>query len=132
MHNLRLWLYLVLGLIAAPYAHAQSVTINGVPIEAIGAGKAYIQPDGSVVQGIGFKATPPGASQPSYYQRAVNYTKATVGGNIKQFAKFGAYSIAFSAILEGMGWALDEITKDIYSDPGTPAAPVVKTQQIYR
>lgn len=126
MRSHSLWCGLVLALsLLSPQAFAQSVTINGVPIEAIGAGKAYIQPDGSVIQGIGFKATSPGATQPSYYQRAVQYTKGTVGGNIKQFAKFGAYSIAFSAILEGMGWVLDEITGDIYPNAESAGTPEI-------
>jgi len=117
-------LYLVLGLIPFTLNAQQNYTlINGIKVEAVGVTSARVTSSGEVLQGIQFRAQS-GTTAPKYYDRAVQFTKGSTGKSIKGFFKNNAFQLGVTATLLGVGWVLDDITKDVYTSPGTPATPL--------
>jgi len=116
MHNFRLRIYLVLGLILSSSVQANSV------VTPVGVNSASINSSGQVVAMHTYRAQY--AGQPdSYYSRAVTYNKATTGklGKARAFVKGNALNLGIVAATLAIGWALDEVTKDIYSTTPTPS-----------
>lgn len=112
MHNFRLRVYLVFGLIFSASVQGQSV------VTPIAVNSASINSSGQVVAMHTYRAQY--AGQPdSYYSRAVAYNKATTGklGKARAFVKGNALNLGIVAATLAVGYALDEITKDIYSTP---------------
>lgn len=111
---------LVLALISsAAYAQTQTYQlINGIKVEAVAVSSASRTSTGTVLQGIQFRAQS-GTTPPKFYQRAVDFTKGTTAGSIKNFAKGNAFQLGLTAAILGMGWAMDELTGQIYSVPET-------------
>ena len=114
-------LYTFLGLISSSklFAQAQTYTlINGIKVEAVAVSSARIASNGEVLQGIQFRAQS-GTTPPKFYERAVQFGKGTTGASIKNFAKGNAFQIGLSLGILGIGWAMDELTGQIYSTSPT-------------
>lgn len=65
-----------------------------------------------------------GAANAGHYSRPVLVSNNTLGGLGRGLAKRTLPSLAFLAALEAAGWAIDELTRQVNSDPGVVGAPI--------
>ena len=116
MHNFRLWFYLVCSIVSS-HAFAGAIAYpNGVSVTPIAVRSGTLSSTGTVIQSIEFQASK-AANQSSYFTRAVEFSKPTTAQSIKQFGKRNALGIGLTVTTLAIGWALDSITKDLYSTP---------------
>jgi len=131
MRNYIIGLYLVLGLIGTVHAQTQTYQlINGIKVEAVAVSSAQRTATGTVMQGIQFRAQS-GTTPPKFYQRAVDFSKGTTATSIKSFAKGNAFQLGLTAAILGLGWAMDELTGQIYPVADTGASPAISCNPYY-
>lgn len=99
-----------------PMAAGQASRINhtlSYPVTYAASGAGFEAP-------AGYQNTVNGRT--SFYQKAVNFTKADLGKAGKGLVKNIGIQAAFYAVILGIGYTIDSITGDIYADPGSPGA----------
>jgi hypothetical protein len=73
----------------------------------------------------------PGAANAGYYTRPVTVSNNTLAGIGRGLAKRTLPSLAFMAALDSAGWAIDQLTQQVNSQPFVPGAPITPGSVYY-
>lgn len=120
LHTIGFYTALGLSLIASSNSYAQTTPTssgfgaNGVFVQSVRSNSVAVS--GSNVVSMQSFRVQNGTAPVRYFDRAVAYNKASYGSSVKGFMKSNAPNIALVGITLAMGWVLDQITKDLYTN----------------
>jgi hypothetical protein len=109
----------------AVFASALPVPVNVAPVGAVPAGlNSVVTYDARHLAGTT-------AANAGYYSRPVLVSNNTLAGLGRGLAKRTVPSLAFMAAVSAAGWAIDELTRQVQSDPGVVGADIATGSDYY-